>query len=316
LDADKTGLRDQVDSLASHAGVRNAKQASLVFDGYTAMIDGLLDADQQSSARIDDSQMRSGVELLNALNRQSELESRIVIKTVLAGQANDPVQALEVQRLGGVQQAGERDLSVRSDGPWAQHFEGVLSSPIRADAVAQMQAFASDPLHAKLDTVLKLPRNAGQLRNGVSTVAGNVGERSTKLVTAAERDQRNWIIVTILSMLLAIALLWLTNRWITRPLRALAEQAAAMAGTTLPEAVIEILRPPRGAGVQKPDVPPVRAGAGGEVYDVEVALNRVQDSALELAVEQARLRGNVADAFVNLGRRNQNLLSRQLEFIT
>src|SRR5262249_28973447 len=120
----------------------------------------------------------------------------------------------------------------------------------------------------------------------------------------------------ILSMLLAIALLWLTNRWITRPLRALAEQAAAMAGTTLPEAVNEILSTPPGVAVQKPDVPPVRAGAGGEVYDVEVALNRVQDSALELAAEQARLRGNVADAFVTLGRRNQNLLSRQLEFIT
>src|SRR5262249_6191233 len=111
-------------------------------------------------------------------------------------------------------------------------------------------------------------------------------------------------------------LFWLTKRWITRPLRALAEQATAMAGTTLPDAVNEILSAPPGAEVHRPDVAPVRAGAGGEVYDVEVALNRVQDSALELAVEQARLRGNVADAFVNLGRRNQNLLSRQLEFIT
>ena len=37
------------------------------------------------------------------------------------------------------------------------------------------------------------------------------------------------------------------------------------------------------------------------------ALNTVQETALELAVEQAVLRRNIADSFVNLGRRNQNL---------
>ena len=68
--------------------------------------------------------------------------------------------------------------------------------------------------------------------------------------------------------------------------------------------------------VVQPEVEPVRVKAGGEVHDVEVALNKVQDSAVSLAVEQATLRRNIADAYVNLGRRNQNLLSRQLEFIT
>ena len=116
--------------------------------------------------------------------------------------------------------------------------------------------------------------------------------------------------------MLAIALLWLTNRWITRPLRALADQAAEMAGQRLPAAVQEILETPVNESVVHPEVEPVRVHAGGEVHDVEVALNKVQDSAVSLAVEQATLRRNIADAYVNLGRRNQNLLSRQLEFIT
>ncbi len=50
--------------------------------------------------------------------------------------------------------------------------------------------------------------------------------------------------------------------------------------------------------------------------EVAAALNTVQASALDLAVEQAVLRRNIADSFVNLGRRNQNLLNRQLELIT
>src|SRR5690606_33981875 len=41
-----------------------------------------------------------------------------------------------------------------------------------------------------------------------------------------------------------------------------------------------------------------------------------QDSALDLAVEQAALRRNTADSFVHLGRRNQTLVGRQLDFIT
>ncbi len=60
----------------------------------------------------------------------------------------------------------------------------------------------------------------------------------------------------------------------------------------------------------------MRVHAGGEVHDVEVALNKVQDSAVSSRSSRRRLRRNIADAYVNLGRRNQNLLSRQLEFIT
>jgi light-regulated signal transduction histidine kinase (bacteriophytochrome) len=53
-----------------------------------------------------------------------------------------------------------------------------------------------------------------------------------------------------------------------------------------------------------------------EVRDVAAALSTVQDTAIDLAVEQAVLRRNLADSFVNLGRRNQNLLGRQIDFIT
>jgi anti-sigma regulatory factor (Ser/Thr protein kinase) len=49
---------------------------------------------------------------------------------------------------------------------------------------------------------------------------------------------------------------------------------------------------------------------------VASALNTVQRSATDLAFEQAVLRRNIADAFVNLGRRNQALLTRLLDSIT
>src|SRR5918995_934983 len=118
------------------------------------------------------------------------------------------------------------------------------------------------------------------------------------------------------AVLLALATTWLVSQSLTRPLRSLTRQAKTMASDRLPNAVRSILNTPLGEDVEVPEMAPVRVRTRDEVADVADALNTVQDSALDLAVEQAVLRRNLADSFVNLGRRNQNLLSRQLDFIT
>ena len=74
-------LRQQAEDHASKiTSPENAKQASLIFDKYTTLIGHLLDADQHSGATIDDAELRSGAELLNAIARQSDTESGIGIK--------------------------------------------------------------------------------------------------------------------------------------------------------------------------------------------------------------------------------------------
>jgi hypothetical protein len=311
------GVRATVDDLGSHVSSSNAKAAAGVYGQYSEQVDRLLNADQQAEAQIGDAQMRSGAELLNALNRQSDLESRMVIETVLASISQDPVLVTQVQQLAGQRASGEADLKVRATDEFASAVTPALGAPARVAALQKLDRAAADPLHAKVDAVLALSPDLQLLQSGaLFKVASLVSQRATHLKVAAQSAEQDWIAVTIGSILLAIIMLWLTNRWITRPLRSLAQQAVAMAGESLPGAVQQILDAPLGEEVHRPDVTPVRVRAGGEVHDVEVALNKVQDSALALAVEQARLRGNVADAFVNLGRRNQNLLSRQLEFIT
>ncbi|MDQ1460966.1 MAG: hypothetical protein QOI08_2450 [Actinomycetota bacterium] len=312
------GLRQQAEDNATRASTpENAKHATIIFDRYTALIGRLLDADQRSGATIDDSQLRSGAELLNAIARQSDTESGVGIKVGLAAMTRDPAALLEVQRLADRQAQGDADLQVRADGPYDRAISAALDAPARKKAVAQLQNAARHPLSANLLNLLKVrPDSIELLHIAQSNTAGIVSEQSISLTSAAQDEERNWIAITAASVLLAIALLYLTNRWITRPLRALADQATSMAGKRLPAAVQEILETPVNETVVQPEVAPVRVYAGGEVHDVEVALNKVQDSAVSLAVQQATLRRSVADAYVNLGRRNQNLLSRQLEFIS
>ncbi|MEU8663870.1 sensor histidine kinase, partial [Actinoplanes philippinensis] len=103
------------------------------------------------------------------------------------------------------------------------------------------------------------------------------------------------------------------TRSLAEPLAALAGEADRLAGARLPEAV---LRAAAGDDTGPPDPVPVTAGASAEVRRVADAFDRVQTTAYALATEQAQLRRAGAESLANLGRRNQNLLRRQLGFIT
>jgi len=100
-------------------------------------------------------------------------------------------------------------------------------------------------------------------------------------------------------------------RSIARPLQELATQAEDVALVRLPEAVKG-----QQSSIGEGRLPTIRAAGATEVREVASAFNDVQDTALRLAGEQAVLRRNLAEALTNLGRRNQALLGRQLDFIS
>jgi signal transduction histidine kinase len=155
---------------------------------------------------------------------------------------------------------------------------------------------------------------------GVLLVRRQAAERlvaeADSVLAAADEQRRNAIALSGGLVGIALLLTYVVSRSITRPLSSLTKQAEAMAGETLPLAVKSVLDTPLGEDVVIPDVDPISVKTRDEVRDVAAALNVVQQSALDLAVEQAVLRRNIADSFVNMGRRNQNLLDRQLDFIT
>ena len=140
--------------------------------------------------------------------------------------------------------------------------------------------------------------------------------RPTASRTRPLARQRLFMGIAVGGLVLALLVTWLASRSITRPLRSLKRQAEDMADTRLPAAVRQILDTPAGEDVVIPEVAPITVKTKDEVSQVAAALSKVQSSAVDLAVEQAVLRRNISDSYINLGRRNQNLLSRQLDFIT
>ncbi|MFI7024607.1 nitrate- and nitrite sensing domain-containing protein [Micromonospora sp. NPDC049900] len=139
---------------------------------------------------------------------------------------------------------------------------------------------------------------------------------------AAERQgestRRLFVLGALVAFFLAgaVGLLVLASRSITRPLAMLAAEARDLAANRLPVAVRQLQDGSEENEPRAPEPVQVPARSSTEVRSVAGALDQVQEVAFRLATEQAVLRRSTTESLANLGRRNQNLLRRQLSFIT
>jgi hypothetical protein len=114
-------------------------------------------------------------------------------------------------------------------------------------------------------------------------------------------------------LILSGVVVLVTARALSRPMRALRDRAYRSARTDLPR-LIESLQD-LGGDVVANELAPIEITSDDELGELADAFNSVQQAAVDLAVDQALLRRNVAEMFINLGRRNQALIGRQLSFI-
>ncbi|MBV8992568.1 MAG: nitrate- and nitrite sensing domain-containing protein, partial [Pseudonocardiales bacterium] len=103
----------------------------------------------------------------------------------------------------------------------------------------------------------------------------------------------------------------LVTRALLRPLSVLKRTALDVADRRLPEAMARI----RDGEAPEAMIEPVPVGTREEIGQVARAFDEVHSQAVRLASEQAELRANVNDIFVNLSRRTQGLVERQLKLI-
>jgi hypothetical protein len=121
------------------------------------------------------------------------------------------------------------------------------------------------------------------------------------------------IATIVLIMMLALLLSWLIGRSMARSLRQLRTQALDVAQHRLPEAIHRLRNLPRGETITVDTTTRVRST--DEIGEVADAFTAVHRSAVSLAVEQAIMRRNVNAMFINLARRSQTLVERQLQLL-
>ncbi|MFF0573428.1 sensor histidine kinase [Streptosporangium saharense] len=137
----------------------------------------------------------------------------------------------------------------------------------------------------------------------------------TQSRTLQEAEQRGAMIAAGASGLLLLLVLIVTTimaRSLVRPLRRLRTEALSVAEERLPETV-QSLR--ESGDPESVKVQPIGVNSDDEIGDVARAFDEVHREAIRLAGQEATLRSNVNAMFVNLSRRSQTLVERQLSLI-
>jgi signal transduction histidine kinase len=156
-------------------------------------------------------------------------------------------------------------------------------------------------------------RQANQLDQAISAVNGVVRDASTSSASAALLDTRVYGGAAVFAMLLTLLLIWFVSRAVVGPVRRLTAAAREMSQRQLP-ALVESLRTGGDVSALKPTR--IDVTSEDEIGELAQAFNDVEAVTMEVAQEQSRLlRKGMGDLFVNLARRNQSLLERQLELL-
>ena len=142
----------------------------------------------------------------------------------------------------------------------------------------------------------------------MTSVIAQSGSLRVQAITAAVIGGVAVILVLALALLFTLAL----GRSMTRPLHQLRTGALEVAGVRLPETV----RLMSGGGAEEAlDVAPIEVDSTDEIGEVARAFDQVHQEAVRLAANEAALRGNINAMFVNLSRRSQTLVERQIRLI-
>ncbi|MBD0709764.1 MULTISPECIES: nitrate- and nitrite sensing domain-containing protein [unclassified Streptomyces] len=198
------------------------------------------------------------------------------------------------------------------------HFEKYWNSPgTRPLRAAENAIVEAGPTNApRTITPASWQDQVGPLLDDLARENTAAGDRYQERVAPAARSVLLKVgiagVLGFLALLASIVVSIRIGRALVRDLRRLQKEAQEVSGVRLPSVMRRLA-----AGEQvdvATEVPHLGYGED-EVGRVGQALNTLQRAAVEAAVKQSELRRGVSEVFVNLARRNQVLLHRQLTLL-
>jgi signal transduction histidine kinase len=315
------GRLSTLNSVRQGVDARSADRAT-TFAFYTDAIAALNQVDLGFD-QAQDAQLRKGLLALGALADAKEAtgQERGFLNGVFAAGRFNAGEYIKFTEIRAAKQAALASFSLDSTPARQTQLDGALASPSATQAAAAENiaiAAAAGQFQQSVDPVgwwNEMTTVINQMRTVQQSVGADLQARATQLRDDATTALIVFLALALLAVALELTLVIGALRSIVRPLASLAVEADDVAARRLPAAVAGWHTP--GGGEPAPPEPvrtPSRAGT--EIASVAAALDRVQTTAFELAGEQALLRRNTTESLANLGRRNQNLVRRQLGFIS
>jgi signal transduction histidine kinase len=252
---------------------------------------------------------------------QAILTSALSSDLVGAG-AIQPAQIAALNAASAEQSADQTQFNLTATGTQREQFNSALSTTVSERAQAQVnQAITLAGSNENIITANPAFTNAASgssyLVNSLRSVEQGFmnhiidqsGSLRSKSITLALAGGAAVMLVLILALILTTAV----ARSMTRPLRRLRTGALEVAGVRLPETVRQM------SSADAADIPqeikPIDVDSTDEIGEVARAFDHVHREAVRLASNEAALRGNINSMFVNLSRRSQSLVERQIRLI-
>ena len=293
---------------------------------YRTIVRSLADFNQTIADETDDTELRESVRALTAL---SNARDQLSYETALMGhslsrnsmtggisEAIDSSRARYENEVSNFVQAASPEQRAIFD----EHFTGLEVSQVstmrmrvmyRADRGDNLTGVTAndgpEDYKAIADVALeRLQTVETGLAEGIAADANDL--RSASLMRTVID------LVIVAAVLFAVFVLTsLVVRSLVRPLRTLEDGARRVAERDLPEAINRMQE--AGSVPETVRVTPIEVDTQDEIGEVARAFDDVHRVALTLASDEAALRSNVNAMFVNLSRRSQTLVERQLRLI-
>ncbi len=295
--------------------------AANVISLYGNLIATLLAFDDQVALSSNDAQLASTARSLGSISRyeyEYSVQRAIVMYALEYGSLNpgliDQFNASQANQ--AADQANFDNFATTSQ-------QNLLSNARAQSLAGRVVSYEGDIVEHfnSIDQVAIVPEEwYGDMTDAIAQVHGVEEALASQAVDRAQVLRQRAIIAAIavgglILLVLVLSLLFtvFVGRSMVRPLRRLRAGALEVAGIRLPETV---RRMSESDGESVPvEVEPIDVESSDEIGEVARAFDQVHREALRLAATEAALRGNVNAMFVNLSRRSQSLVERQIRLI-
>jgi hypothetical protein len=337
LDTDDESAKERynigLQRLSALSAIRDTTQNTdypdaAVFNAYSRVLDAVVRLGREINTAVTDRDLlREGTVIQSLSEAKESVSIENAIMQIAAAHDSFPADLLSRIRDAQAAAAGAlADYKANASLEQLQLYNDTVSGS-EVDGRERIKAQAiSAAERSTPETQLSLQINTDALsNNGNATIErmrtveialldelrGEADELANAAVASAWRDAG----IVLAALLLAIGLMVIVTRSLLTPLRVLRREALAVANHKLPASVQRILADPNPAEAAKHAVEPVPVFTREETGQLARSFDAVQEQAVLMATEQALLRENINSIFVNLSRRSQALVERQLALI-
>jgi signal transduction histidine kinase len=327
--------------LANISDLKYIRQAALttkspplsVITNYDRVIQAFVTFSNDVAAGTGNATLQSDVSVLNALLRMEDdasLQRAYLYQALAAPQpALTPSALQNLNQATEQQQADTNAFDQTATVAQQQQLNNTVAGPQvdeakSAEKLAVATATANQPLNiGKPQTCGSQSPAAcwlaiqsfqiGQMRQVSNGLVADITAQANSLESSS---LHNAVIVSVATLVLLIIVLLITTfvaRSMIRPLRKLRADALEVAGSKLPDMVRRLSESE--GGDASAEIEPIGVTSTDEIGEVARAFDQVHREAVRLAADEAMLRGNLNAMFVNLSRRSQSLIERQLSLI-